>query len=113
MAYDITTAERVRRLLSARDDVVEKRIIGGGLGFMVGGHLCCGVNSRGLTVRVGPEARDDAIAKRHVRPLTIGARETAAFVVVEPDGFGADEALEAWIETGLRFVATLPSNPGG
>lgn len=112
MAYDEATVERVRRLLSERSDVVkdvvEKGIVGGGWGFMVGGHLCCGVSSRGLTVRVGPDGMDDALAQPHVRPLEFGGRRTAAFVVVEPDGYGEDRTLTQWVERGLDFVATLP-----
>lgn len=108
MAYDTATAERVRRLLSGRSDVIEKRMIGGGLGFMVGGHLCCGVNMKGLTVRVGSEEKGEALATPHVRPLEIGGRETSAFVVVEPDGYRSDEMLGTWVKRGLCFVATLP-----
>ena len=108
MPYDTATADRIRRLLSGRADVVEKRIIGGGLGFMVGGHLCCGVTARGLTVRVGPNAKDDALAAPNVRPHEVGGRQTAAFVVIEPDGYRDDDLLLMWIQRGLRFVATLP-----
>lgn len=109
MPYDPITLERVRRVLSERTDVVEKPIIGGGRGFMVGGHLCCGVSAKGLTVRVGAEARAEILAEPHVRPLVVGGRETAAFIVVEQPGYQTDEALKIWIDRGLRFVATLPS----
>lgn len=100
-------ADQVRQLLAARNDVEEKRIVGGGLGFMVGGHLCCGVSSRGLTVRVGADAKGDMLALPHVRALTLGKREAAAFVVVEPDGLGEPAAVASWVERGLRIVETL------
>lgn len=107
MPYDEAAAGRIRQLLSQRDDVVEKQIVGGGLGFMISGHLCCGVSDRGLTVRVGPDAKSEVLAMAHVRPLEFGGRQAAAFVVVEPDGYRADEQLAAWIERGVRFVGTL------
>ena len=107
MADDEDTADRVRALLADRADVAEKRIIGGGLGFMVGGHLCCAVTARGLTVRVGPDARDATLAEPNVRPHLVGKRQTAAFVVVEPDGYADDASLERWVQRGLEFVATL------
>ena len=110
MAYDEVDVERVRRLLSDRSDVVEKRIVGGGWGFMVDGHLTCGVSTRGLTVRVGAAAIDDALAHDHVRRLELGGRPTAAFVVVEPDGYRDDDALRHWVERGLQFVETLGWN---
>ena len=56
MAYDEATAERVRKLLSGRRDVAEKKMMGG-LCFMVKGAMCCSVSGQGgLLVRVGPAA---------------------------------------------------------
>lgn len=115
MAYDEETAERVRRLLAGRDDldvsdVVEKGMVGGGRGFLIRGNLCCGVRARGLTVRVGTEGRDAALALPHVGPLVLGKRQPKAFVVVEPEGYATDDELSAWIERGLAFVATLPDS---
>ena len=56
MAYDEETAARVRKVLSGRRDVVEKKMMGG-LSFMVDGAMFCSVSGRGgLLVRVGAEA---------------------------------------------------------
>ena len=106
MAYDEATAARVRELLAERDDVVENQVVGGGRGFMVGDHLCVIVGDVGLTVRVGAEGKAAALAEPHVRPHTIGARETAAFVVVEPPGYAGD-LLAGWLGRALGFVASL------
>lgn len=76
---------------------------------MVGGHLACGVSSRGLTVRVGPEGMVKALRDPRARPLVIGGRATAAFVVVESDGYHDDEMLRGWLEMTLRHLATSPS----
>jgi hypothetical protein len=42
MSYDPGTAARVRRSLAGRDDVLEKKMVGG-LSFLVNGNMCCGV----------------------------------------------------------------------
>lgn len=99
--------ERVRRLMPPDADVVEKRLVGGGWGFMVDGDLCCGVSARGLTVRVGADAMDEVLTSGDVDRLVLGGRPTAAFVVVQPDGYRDDDALQHWVERGLRFVDTL------
>jgi hypothetical protein len=106
MAYDHDTADRVRRLLAERSDVAEQPIVGGGLGFMVNGHLCCAVTKRGLTVRLGPDGKAAALSEPYVVPHLVGERETKAFVVVEPEGHAGD-LLEAWVNRGLSFVTTL------
>jgi hypothetical protein len=107
MDFVETTVERVRALLAGRADVVEKRIVGGGLGFMVDGHLCCGVSSRGITVRVGRDGMDEALAQPHTRPLEFGGRTTKAFVVVEPEGYDSDRGLRDWVERGLSALDDL------
>ena len=108
MAYDPSAlVEQVRQTLSERSDVVEKRIVGGGHGFMVRGHLCCGVSTRGLTVRVGPEGKTEAVGRPHVGPLVLGQRETKAFVVVGPEGLTNDQDLKVWLDQALRFVESL------
>ena len=108
MPYDEREAARVRQALSGRSDVVEKRIVGGGLGFMVAGRLCCAVTTRGLTVRVGAEGKEEVLGMPYVRPHLVGGRETKAFVVVEPAGLSDDETLETWVARGVRFVETAP-----
>lgn len=108
MAYDQLAAGRIRELLADTAAVTEKPIVGGGIGFMVGGHLCCGLSARGLTVRAGPSGMAAALERAHVRPLEFGGRATAAFVVVEPEGYETDEQLREWVMRGLEFVGTLP-----
>jgi hypothetical protein len=56
LSYDAEAAERVRQLLSARDDVVEKPMVGG-LSFLVNDNMCCGITVTALMVRVGAERR--------------------------------------------------------
>ena len=61
MSYDAGTAERVRGLLSGRADIAEKKMVGG-LSFVAGGHMCCGVNGTALMVRVGADDREQGQA---------------------------------------------------
>jgi TfoX-like protein len=71
MGYDERLAARVRRVLSRRSGVEEKRMVGG-LSFLVRGSMCCGVTGEALMVRVGPEGRAAALARPHARPMKIG-----------------------------------------
>jgi len=109
MGYDQVTVERIRGVLSGRQDVVEKRMVGG-LSFIVGGSMCCGVTGTALMVRVGREARDRALAEPHVRPMEFAGRSLAGFICVDPDGFRTDAALATWVQRGLDFVSRLPAN---
>jgi hypothetical protein len=100
---DDGTLARVRRLLAGRDDVVEKRMVGG-LSFSVGNRMFCGVTGRGLVIRVGADAVAAATTEPHVTRMTLGGKPLAAFVLVEPPGYADDAALMAWLTRGLGFV---------
>jgi hypothetical protein len=104
MAYDEGLADRVRALLKAHGAINERRMMGG-LCFMAGDHMACGVVGDALMVRVGKEAVAD---DPHVRPLEIGGRRTAGFVLVDAPGVKAPAALKAWVGRGVAFAATLP-----
>jgi TfoX/Sxy family transcriptional regulator of competence genes len=112
VSYDAATAQRVRQLLSGRDDVAEKKMVGG-LSFLVGGNMCCGVTGPALMIRVGAEAREQVLAQPHVRPMQFGGRTLSGFVCVDPPGFAADDALTRWVQRGLDFAAGLPARPPG
>jgi TfoX/Sxy family transcriptional regulator of competence genes len=108
MAYDEATAERVRRALAGRRDLVEKKMMGG-ICFMVSGSMCCGVTGSALMVRVGREAYQRMLAEPHVRPMEFAGRRPTGFVLVDPQGYRTDPALATWIQRGIDFVATLPA----
>ena len=110
MSYDPAAAKRVRRLLSGRDDVVEKKMVGG-LSFLVNGNMCCGVTGTALMVRVGADGREQALREPHVRPMLLGGRVLSGFVCIEPAGYTADDALASWVRRGLDFVSALPAKP--
>jgi TfoX/Sxy family transcriptional regulator of competence genes len=109
MAYDEKTAERVRKLLSGRRGVVEKKMMGG-LCFMVQGGMCCSVSGRGgLMVRVGAQAHEPTLGEPHVQAVEMRGRTMTGFVRVAPEGYRTDAALRTWIERGLEGVAARPA----
>jgi len=109
MAYDEAMAGRVRKLLSGRPDVTEKKMMGG-LCFMVKGRMCCSVSGRGgLLIRVGAEAYPSMLSEPHVGPMGVGQRTMRGFVRVAPEGYRTETGLKKWIKRGLDFVATMPS----
>ncbi|SRR6266700_4563835 len=105
MAYDENTAERVRRLLAGRRDIVEKKLMGG-LSFMASDAMCCSVSGKGgLLVRVDPDTRDQLLREAHAEPADIGGRRMTGFIRVVPDGYRTEAALKKWLERGLAAAA--------
>ena len=110
VSFDPEAAARVRRLLSGRDDVVERKMVGG-LSFLVNGNMCCGITGGALMVRVGAESREETIREPHVRPMLFAGRSLSGFVCVEPAGYAADDVLASWVQRALGYVSGLPAKP--
>ncbi len=108
MGYEEKTADRVRRVLSRHEDVVEVRMFGG-LCFLLNGNMCCGVSNAALMIRVGAAAREWALAQPHTRPMKMGGKSLAAFMYVDPSGYRTQAALAKWVQRGIDFVSTLPA----
>jgi TfoX/Sxy family transcriptional regulator of competence genes len=107
MAYSNKLAERIRRRLSDRTDVVERKMFGG-LAFMVRGHMCCGVVGDELMVRVGPEAYVAALREQHAREMDFTGKPLRGMVYVAAPGLSSAKQLGKWVERGLQFALNLP-----
>jgi hypothetical protein len=108
MAFDEKLARRVRDALVSRRDLSERKMMGG-LCFMIGGNMCCGVTGDALMVRVGPDGYAAALAKPHVRPLEFAGRRPGGFVLVDPAGFS--RSFAKWLQTGIDVASALPKKP--
>lgn len=110
MAYDEGLAERIRGALAGRDAVTERKMFGG-VGWMVGGNMACGiVGGDGLLVRLGHEDAERALADADVGPFQMGSSRppSRGFVVVAPAGVADDAALARWVDAGAAYAASLP-----
>ena len=79
MAFDEGLAERVRDLFDGAPDVVEKKMFGG-MAFMVGGHMACGIIGDDLLVRVARDDYDTTLALPHARQMDMTGRPMRGFV---------------------------------
>ena len=108
MAYDEGVAQRVREALDETAGVAEKKMFGG-IAFLLGGKMCCGVVGEELMVRVGPLAYADALAEPHAREMDFTGRPMRGLVYVSPAGFESDEELAQWLARGTDFARSLPA----
>ena len=108
MAYDEELAERVRGLVSVRDNITEKRMFGSNC-FLVGGNLAVCVRKDELLVRLDPEDAETAIAEEGVRVAEMGSRRMKGWVFISAERVSEDDGLAEWVEAGATFAASLPS----
>jgi len=108
VAYDEVFAERVREVISLRENWTERKMFGG-LGFMIGGNMACGVTSTSeLMVRLAPGDNDAALAEVHVREFEMSGKKMGGWLIVARDGLESDEDLAGWVDAGADHAASLP-----
>jgi hypothetical protein len=103
--YNESLAERVRNELASTPFTEVKMF--GGLCFLVGGNMACGIYRDDLMVRTGRAQHADALAAPHVKPMEFTGRPMGTIVLVEPAGLD-DESLARWVRLGATFAADLP-----
>jgi TfoX/Sxy family transcriptional regulator of competence genes len=107
MAYDEKLADRIRDQLASRSDVTERKMFGG-IAFMVGGNMACGVLGEDLIVRLGDEDGERALAEDGVRPFDFTGKPMRNIVYVSPERTSDDDGLSEWLDAGADFAASLP-----
>ncbi|HNL38895.1 MAG TPA: TfoX/Sxy family protein [Saprospiraceae bacterium] len=103
MAYDSFLADRMRQILGAKTAFEEKKMFGG-LAFLVGGKMACGIVNNELMVRIVETKYEAALLEPNCRKMDFTGRPLKGFLYVAPEGFDADRDLSRWIDEGLEFV---------
>ena len=106
MAFDEGLAERIRALLVGEADTHERKMFGG-LCFLCGGNMSCGIVGDELMVRVGPERWSDALKRPHAREMDFTGRSMKGMVYVGVNGFAEDADLARWVEEGTAYARSL------
>ena len=107
MAYDEALAERVRTIIGARSGVTERKMFGG-IAWMVGGNMACGVLGEDLAVRLELGDAERALAEPYTRPFDMTGRPARAFVVVAGDAVAGEADLVRWVDAAADYAASLP-----
>jgi hypothetical protein len=82
----------------------------GGLAFMLGGHMFCGIVKDTLMVRLGPDGAERPLDQPHVPPTDFTGRPMKGTVFVEPGGLHGP-ALQERAGAAPAFARTLPPRP--
>jgi hypothetical protein len=81
----------------------------GGLCFMVGDRMACGVLKGDLIVKVAPAEHDALVGQPHVRPFDFTGRPMRGMVYVAPGATGGDADLRRWVERAVARARTRPA----
>ena len=107
MPFDEAVAERVRRLLKGRRGIMERKMFGG-LAFMLGKRMFCGVLKDNVVLRINPADHEKALRKPHIRPMDFTGRPMRGFLYLGPARRLSDPIIARWLKQSLIYAKTLP-----
>jgi len=107
MAYDEKLAKRIDELVKGKKGFTTKEMFGG-VGYMLNGNMCVGVNKNDLIVRFDPKITEQVMNKKNVKPFDITGRPMKGWAFVSEEGLKGNE-LNKWFELALGFVKELPA----
>ena len=106
MAFDPGLAQLLRDDLAGEPFTEQKMF--GGLCFLRGGHMICGLHKGGTMYRVGKESYAAALALPGARPMMMGNRPMAAMVELSLDDSADDAKRAAVLALARATVRALP-----
>ncbi len=108
MAFDENLAARLRAELGTLPGLTEKKMFGG-IAFLLGGNMACGVNGDNLIFRVGAAQYMTALGQPGARVFDFSGKPMAGWVMVAPAGYAAEDDLARWVKLAVAYAGSLPA----
>lgn len=105
MAYDEQLDARINEA-TANWGTTRKRMFGG-VGYLLGGNMLCGVLGNFLILRLGEHVAKEALEHPGARPFDVAGRPMKGWAMIEADMLDEAEFLH-WLNKSREFAATLP-----
>jgi hypothetical protein len=107
VAFDEALAARVRKTLAGRSDVAEKTMFGG-LTFMVGNKMCCGIIKDELMIRLAPSTELAELGSADVRLCDLMKKPMRGVFQVNAKGCVDQKSVSRWVRLALSYTLSLP-----
>ena len=107
MAFDERLDERITGIVSPWKKM-GKRLMFGGVCYLMNGNMVAGVWKEFLILRLGPNGAEKALELPFARPFDITGRAMKGWVMIEEPALNDDGDLKEWLLEAKQFVKTLP-----
>jgi TfoX/Sxy family transcriptional regulator of competence genes len=107
MSYSIRLEEKIDTVVKGWKGVGKKMMFGG-VCYLLRGNMCFGIWKDALIVRMDKEQAEKSLALRNVLPFDITGRPMAGWVMVEEAGWKSTAGLAKWVGIGKKFAMSLP-----
>ena len=110
MAYDEKLLERIRAALKGRRDITEKYMFGG-VAFLVGGRMSCGIQGSSLMLRLDPAEAEALVKAPGARAMDFTGRPMRGFLYVDASAISTAATLGKWVYRAIDYALAQPKKP--
>jgi len=110
MAFNETLCNQVRIALEDQE-ILEEKLMFGGICFMVNEKMCVGVVQDELMCRIDPALEHEALERAGCRPMDFTGKSMKGFVFIDEYGWKRPSDFEYWIRLCLEFNPKAKKSP--
>ena len=105
MAYNEKIETRIKKIVSGWKNTEDKKMFGG-IGYLINGSMCFGINKESLVLRTSPEKAEKLMRSEYITPFDITGKPRKGWVLVSPDVLETDDQLLDMLRFGVSFTDT-------
>src|SRR5436305_8651598 len=102
MAYNETSANRVRKRFAELPNIEEKEMMGG-LTFMFNDKMCVGIIKDELMGGIDRTLHDTSLEKIGCRTMDFTKRPMKGYIMIDDNGMKSQKDFDFWIDLALDF----------
>ena len=107
MGYNQDLEDKIDRLIDRLGDIIKKKMFGG-VGYLINGNICFGIQKESLVLRISQDKADELMKSEYFTPFDITGKPMKGWVLVSPDVLETDDELLEMLTLGVSFAETLP-----
>jgi TfoX/Sxy family transcriptional regulator of competence genes len=107
MPYDLDLEKRLERL-SAPLGSFTRKVMFGGVGYMLKGSMAFGIHKQSLLIRISPEAAEEMLKKDNISVFAMTGRPMKGWLLVSPEGLKSDKQLSDYLKLAVECAQNLP-----
>ena len=107
MPYNLDLEKRLDRFSVPPGDFT-KKVMFGGVGYMLKGDMAFGIHQQALLIRTSAEQAEQLLKQEYVSVFALTGRPMKGWLLVAPGGIKTDTQLSDYLRLAVDYASTLP-----
>jgi hypothetical protein len=108
MTYNLDLEKRLEKLSEPMGKFIRK-VMFGGVGYMLEGNMAFGVHKQALLIRTTPEMAERLLKRDNVSVFDLTGRPMKGWLLISPEGVKSEKQLAEYLKLAVDFARSLPS----